>query len=201
MGHGAVRARPASFLQRSPSAHSKRLSWPPGATTLHLKLPCKHFRRRRKRASQSHHDENKTATSCLTWSPQFDVRTISQPGALCDLCCKLLGVEFVPLRCYLCWPTDSTFPSGSLNQATLFPSGVVQIPRSLSCTHGYFSNATPRLTSQITAASTSATSHPSTVLRSGTKSGIFMMRSIFSSARMTSANWSRLTKSNPSLLS
>src|SRR5205823_13313783 len=138
--------QPASFWQKLPSAPSRKPSSPPGEITLRLKLPCNHSPRRRKRAKRSHHDENKTATSCLTWSPQFDVRTISQPGALCDLCCKLLAVEFVPLRCYLCWFTDSTFPSGSLIQATLFPSGVVQIPRSISCTHGYFSNATPRST-------------------------------------------------------
>src|ERR1700674_5512244 len=44
---------------------------------------------------------------------------------------------------YLCWLTESTFPSGSLNHATLSPLGVVQIPSSLSWTKGNFSKATP----------------------------------------------------------
>src|ERR1019366_1010585 len=45
---------------------------------------------------------------------------------------------------YLCWLTESTLPSGSLNQAILSPVGAVQIPSSLSWTKGYFSKATPR---------------------------------------------------------
>src|ERR1700722_17168395 len=67
------------------------------------------------------------------------------------------------VRGYLCWLTESTFPSGSLNQATLSPLGAVQIPSSRSSMKGYFSHATPCFCSQRTTASISFTSHPRTV--------------------------------------
>ncbi len=112
--------------------------------------------------------------------------------------CALTLLYVLRNRSYRCWLTDKTFPSGSLNHATLSPPGVVHIPRSLSATHGYFSVSTPGPTSQPTIAPTSPTSHPSTVLRSGTKSAIFTMRTRFSPARMINANGVRATNVNPS---
>src|SRR5438093_3607971 len=100
-----------------------------------------------------------------------------------------------------CWLMERMLPSGSLNQATLLPSGVVQMPRVWSWANGYFSGGTPRSRSQAATDSMFSTCQPRMVPCSGVKLGILTMRIMWPPTFMTSANLSRLTNSNPSLSS
>ena len=53
-------------------------------------------------------------------------RSDGQPGSAVPTCSVVTDSALA----YSCWLTESTFPSGSLNHATLLPPGAVQIPRS-----------------------------------------------------------------------
>ena len=48
-----------------------------------------------------------------------------------------------PVISYLPWVSDSVFPSGSANQATLSPEGVVQMPSSSWLMPSYIRKVTP----------------------------------------------------------